>query len=77
MGHFRGILRGNRGSTSRLGSKNSGLSSHTDGWDCGVHVWATYNEKTKQDQFSITLTNGSGYEGRSKNLGTFTKDDLN
>ncbi len=38
MAHFRGILQGNRGETSRLGSKASGLTTIAQSWQGAVRV---------------------------------------
>lgn len=38
MAHFRGIIQGNRGPASRLGSKSSGLRVEAASWDGKVVV---------------------------------------
>ena len=61
MTHFRGTIQGNRGGTSRLGSKNSGLTATADEWDIGATVKARYNETLKCDEIVVTIDSGSGY----------------
>jgi hypothetical protein len=50
---------GSRGIASRLGSKDSGICAKANGWNVGVYVVGTYDEKTKQDIFRIYRTSGS------------------
>jgi hypothetical protein len=38
MAQFRGVIAGQRGEASRLGSKSSGLTVHCNGWNGGVTV---------------------------------------
>lgn len=38
MAHFRGVLQGRRGSTSRLGDKRKGIHATLNGWNAGVYV---------------------------------------
>ncbi len=46
MAHFFGIVQGNRGDASRLGSKNSGLSVRACSWEGAVTVYLyEYNGK--------------------------------
>ena len=44
MAHFRGTVQENRGETSRLGSRNSGLVATCDGWNIGLT--AEYSKTT-------------------------------
>ena len=46
-----------------------------NGWDCGISVSGICNGDTGQDESEVTLTSGSGY-GRSRHIGTFTKEDI-
>lgn len=42
MAQFRGTITGNRGEASRLGSKESGMRTETNGWTGGVTVRAAH-----------------------------------
>ena len=57
MAQFRGVLSGQRGQASRLGSKGSGLTVHCDGWNGGVTVHA-FHENGK-DRFRVVRSGGS------------------
>lgn len=57
MAQFRAVIEGNRGPTSRLGSKQSGMTAHVDGWYSGVTVKASHIDG--QDVFTIYATGGS------------------
>lgn len=75
MAHFLGTVKGSRGISSRLGSKNSGLKTVANGWDFGVEV------TLEQDQYGIdiakiVLTGGSNGARNSKTLGYFCYKDL-
>ena len=61
MSHFYANIQGNRGGTSRGGSKKSGIHGHIRGWRIGVKVNGYHEEKDDIDEFHITITNGSGY----------------
>lgn len=76
MAQFRGIIRGNRGEASRLGSKNSGFLANIDGWDIGLHVHAYYDKKTGIDKISVDLTGGSNSPSPKLHVGTFDIDTL-
>lgn len=58
MAHFYGSMQGNRGSVTRTGSKDSGLSAHIRGWDFGVSV-RTYVNQDGVDCVCVSLTGGS------------------
>jgi hypothetical protein len=64
MAHFYGNLQGNRGETTRAGTKGSGINCHIRGWNLGVEVFCEYNEKTKKDEISIYKTKGSNRSGK-------------
>lgn len=57
MAKFRGTVQGNRGETSRLGSKNSGMRTSLNSWDKGIDVVAS----VQRDKivFEIFETGGS------------------
>ena len=62
MGHFYGTVQGNRGETSRTGSKNSGIKGHLRGWKSGVRIVGQYNNEKEQDEFIVYATFGSDGE---------------
>jgi len=77
VAHFRATIQGMRGMASRLGSKETGIRATINGWDSGIDVECFYDKTEETDIFVVTLTSGSGYNGRpSKELGRFTRADL-
>jgi hypothetical protein len=58
VARFRGTVRGNRGLTSRLGTKNSGMTAVVNGWDAGIRVEAIVTPDG-EDVFYIFMTGGS------------------
>jgi hypothetical protein len=68
MAHFRAVIQGNRGESSRLGSKASGIDASVNGWTCGVAVRAAYDPITDSDYFKIFRTTGSN-GGRVEYIG--------
>lgn len=74
MARFRGSVRGNRSEAVKLGFNS--ISSRTNGWGLGVEVRGYINDNG-EDSFEITLTSGSGAEGKKKSLGLFTRKNLN
>lgn len=73
MAQFRGTIQGSRGSASRLGGKESGLTVTANGWDVGATVKA--QEIDGEDTIIIYLTSGSN-GGPSRLLGRFTRADI-
>jgi hypothetical protein len=61
MAQFRAIIRGQRGEASRLGSKQSGMAAHVDGWTAGVTVRVSH--VNGKDLFTVYRTAGSSYAG--------------
>jgi hypothetical protein len=59
MAQFRATIEGQRGATSRLGSKKSGLYVNVNGWHDGVKVTAYYDAATDSDVFQVFATGGS------------------
>lgn len=74
MAHFYGEVQGNRGETSRAGSRQSGIRSHTRGWDVGVRVICSDDDG--EDVCRVWLTSGSRGTLPSKLIGIFTREDL-
>ena len=62
MSHFYGTVQGNRGLSSRGGSKDSGICTHTASWQGAVRVHMFYNPKLEKDIAFVELTpwNGKG-----------------
>jgi len=74
MARFRGTVKGGRGEASRLGSKISGITSFTSGWDIGVKVEIRYDEVLDTDVVTIFLTEGSRNYNTYIQLGEYTVD---
>lgn len=72
MAQFRGIIQGQRGEASRLGSKQSGLVVRCDGWHSGVRVEAA--NVNGRDQFEVYVTGGSNNPS-ARHIGTLTTID--
>lgn len=49
MAHFRGTLQGSRGQASRLGSKQSGITTDAQSWEGAVSVTLTHDERLDKD----------------------------
>jgi hypothetical protein len=67
MAHFRGQLQGRRGSTSRLGDKRKGIHATLSGWNFGLYVELSHEEKSGsaagRDVVRIYQTKGSNGGG--------------
>jgi hypothetical protein len=59
MSHFYGTLKGNKGGTSRCGSKNSGMETYTASWAGAVRVMA-YVHENGEDWVRVELTRWHG-----------------
>jgi len=59
-------MQGQKGDTSRLGSKRSGLQASVDGWGAGIEVRAVWDESLNADVFYVYATGGSNGRGGSK-----------
>ena len=66
MAHFMVSCSGNRGETSRLGGKESGVSADLNGWNGGVSV-RLYHEDGR-DMARVVLTRGSGHAGSEREI---------
>ena len=58
MSNFYAEIKGNRGPTSRGGSKQSGIWGHIRGWNLGIKVYGYVDENGK-DCFTVYKTGGS------------------
>ena len=57
MAQFYAEIQGSRGEATRMGSKQSGMRSHTRGWHIGAEVLCQHLNDT--DHILITATGGS------------------
>ena len=65
---FRGIIQGQAGETSRLGSKESGFQAEVSGWNVGVKIDAVpLNLDPAQDTITVKATSGSN-GGRQRTI---------
>ena len=60
MSHLYADIQGNRGGTSRGGSKDSGINGHIRGWKSGASV-SCYVDHEGRDVVEVSATNGSGH----------------
>lgn len=67
MAHFYGSIHGNRGKSTRLGSKDSGMSAVVASWDGAVSVRAFHDEKTGADMVAVDKMPWGG-TGESKEI---------
>jgi len=68
MSHFRGTVQGSRGKVSRLGGKDSGVTTECNGWDRGVRVVSRVD--ALGDCFDIYATSGSDSGGLGVKIAT-------
>ena len=76
MAQYYANIQGNRGEATRMGTKSSGMIGHIRGWHIGCRVYVGWNEEKECDEVTISLTSGSAGHKGSKELGTFTAQDL-
>jgi galactokinase len=53
MSHFYGVMQGNRGETTRGGTKGSGIQATVAGWGGCITVVLTHNTETGQDEYEV------------------------
>jgi len=70
MSRFYGSLQGSRGAVTRQGTSNSGITSHTRGWQIGARVTCFVGEDG-QDHVVINITGGSSNPSCLLSLGTY------
>ena len=68
MAHYRATIQGQRGEASRLGTKQSGIRAHVNGWDIGVYVSIQHIQG--HDVVYVSLTHGS-HGGEDTHIGTY------
>lgn len=73
MSQFYASIQGGRSEATRQGTKESGIISHTCGWNFGVKVIMSVDE-TGRDVATVYLTTGSNGKGYSNCLGTFQRE---
>lgn len=73
MAQFYAEIQGNRGPASRMGSKDSGITSHVRGWDVGVRVAIHHVDGT--DYVSVFRTGGSNGHSSDKLIAQFSDHD--
>ena len=66
MAHFRATIQGARGEASRLGHKNTGITTRTNGWDIGAFVKLHYDKATDRDILTVVVNRGSGVCGNGR-----------
>jgi len=71
MSQFYAEIQGNRGPTTRTGTKNSGIHGHIRGWDIGARV-VCYHEDGK-DKVRIFRTGGSTGQTTEKLIAEFSE----
>ena len=59
MAHFYGKLQGNKGETTRLGSKSSGITATINSWDVGVTTQIEFSKSLNTDVVYVYDTKGS------------------
>lgn len=57
MAQFYGSMQGNRGETTHMGTKDSGMEAHIRGWDIGVYVQIHHIDG--KDVIKVFKTGGS------------------
>ena len=73
MAHFYATCQGNRGETSRTGSKSSGITATASGWDIGGSVDIHHDSNLNTDIVRLTVTHGSNQGNSGKHVITFAK----
>ena len=73
MSRFYAEIKGNRGSASRMGFKDSGMWSHTRGWHTGVVVQCSVDEND-EDVIEVYATGGSGASITQRLIATIYQD---
>lgn len=71
MSHFYATTTGNRGTASRCGTKNSGITAHARGWEVGAEV--ACRNQSQGDYVDVCITCGSNGGGTMLDLGTFIR----
>ena len=67
MAHFCTTTRGSR-TTTQIGHKTTGLTSHVNGWNLGCTATLSYNAEDDRDELHIVVTDANRLQ---TTLGTF------
>lgn len=73
MAYFRGYVKGNRGFSSRLGSRDSGIQSHVHSGKLGIQVYGELRDG--KDVFTVYLVSGGIYPQKKIRLLAIDADD--
>jgi len=68
MSHFYGTLQGNRGETTRCGTKNSGITIYAAGWGGAIRVDVSHDERDDTDSYEVYLVPWHSSGGQSRHL---------
>ena len=74
MAHFYGVIQGSRGSVSRGGTKNSGMTASVNGWNVGARIEVYHDSETGLDTITVIKTSGSN-GGNSEIIATYTEGE--
>jgi hypothetical protein len=74
MSQFYGDMQGNRGQTTRCGTKTSGLTAHIRGWNIGVKT-VCHIDKNGNDVIDVFQTGGSNHLDSTKLIATISAQD--
>lgn len=76
MAHFFGSITGAaQGAATRSGTKESGIYSHTRGWNIGASVELKHMESLGEDICYVAITGGSHNPTTTKNLCSAKRDE--
>lgn len=70
MSHFYATIQSHRGETACIGSKASGLYSHTGGWKGSISVYVWHNDKTDEDRYQVSLVPWQSSGGKPRIIAT-------
>ena len=70
MARFYGVIEGNRGAASRMGTPSSGFWAHIRGWNIGIRV--ELSTDGDYDVCRVYKTHGSNGAGSDELIGTYT-----
>ena len=59
MAHYYARAKGNKGETTRCGTRSSGITARVDSWSIGARTTINYNEALKTDIVTVYATEGS------------------
>jgi len=73
MSRFMASIEGRAGKASRLGNVESGIRSHTRGWNLGIKVHG--DASGDKDVFVVEVTGGSHNASRTRRVFTVSETD--